>query len=167
MKKIPLSKGRDFAIVDDEDFDLLSAYTWKLQNGSSKYTKKYYGSRAVKVDGVEKYQLMHRIIMGVSDKSVQVDHIDGNGLNNQRSNLRICNSSQNNKNRNKMNKKTTSIFKGVCFDKSRQLYNAAIRIDGKCKNIGRYKTEAEAAMAYNYMAFFNHGEFAVLNSIGY
>lgn len=170
MKKIPLSKGKAFALVDDEDYEYLSQFTWKLQDASKNGNKRFYASRCVFI-GKKKYKYiqMHRDIFGLNDdKSFVVDHIDHDGLNNQRSNLRKCTSSQNNGHRRKMLQKTTSKYKGVFYNKAINRYCSTVRLtpNSNPKMIG-FKTEAEAAMAYNYFALSIYNEFAILNDIGY
>src|SRR6186997_2284150 len=97
MKQIPLTQGR-VAIVDDEDYEGLIKNKWWFRDVKSEH-RKGYACRSVRVGGKKMIVMMHRQIMGLGwDTSIQVDHIDGNGLDNRRSNLRKCNNSQNHMN---------------------------------------------------------------------
>lgn len=101
---------------------------------------------------------MHRLVLGLQDKQeLKGDHIDGNGLNNQRNNLRIATTGQNN-----CNRRTQKKYLGTYFNKSREHWVAELQSKGKTYRKIR-NTEQEAALAYNEMASFYHGEFARLN----
>lgn len=107
---------------------------------------------------------MHREIMNVSNPEISVDHIDGNPLNNQRSNLRTCTHAQNICN-SKLNSKNTSGYRGVTWHTGAKKYMAYIRHNYKMYNLGLFETAEEAALARNEKAVKLHGEFAVLNVI--
>jgi hypothetical protein len=111
----------------------------------------------VYVNGKRKVSFMHREILN-TPLNKQVDHIDHDGLNNQRDNIRICSVSQNH-----MNKKPIGVSKylGVFYD--RKYIRAAIKYHGKYHYLGFFKTENDAALAYNEAAKKYHGEFANLN----
>jgi hypothetical protein len=94
MKEIQLTKGC-VAKVDDEDYEYLMQ--WKWQAGS----KKRYAQRARIINGKVSSTMMHRVIMNITDTKVHIDHKDGDGLNNQKSNLRPCTRNQNQANRKK------------------------------------------------------------------
>ncbi len=161
MKKIPLAQGK-VALIDDEDFELVSQYKWyyyKNKNESANYA-------ITKIrTGHKKYQVikMHRLILGLKtgDKH-QCDHIDHNGLNNQKNNLRICTSQQNRFN-SRARKNSTSKYKGVCWDKRRRQWVSYIRIQKKLIYLGGFCNEKEAAKIYNRVALFEFGEFAYTN----
>lgn len=104
---------------------------------------------------------MHRMLCGTG--SEVIDHIDGNGLNNQRSNLRPCTQSQNLANM-RLSKHNTSGYKGVCKT-SRGTFHAGIYVNNKRIHIGVFKTPIEAALAYNKAAQKYHGNFARLNQV--
>lgn len=157
MKLIQLRRG-EFAKVDDEDFELVSKYKWYANtNGRTKYVKS-----TIRNDNVQTIILMHRLVFPGEIKGKQIDHIDGDGLNNQKSNLRICSHSENQMNR-KPRINTTSKFKGVYFKTKEEKWVAIIKLNGKTKWLGRFKIETEAAIAYDRAAKELFGEFAKLN----
>jgi hypothetical protein len=98
--------------------------------------------------------------MGTQD--VFVDHINGNGLDNRKSNLRICTHQQNCENSRKR-KKSFSKYKGVYWSKNAKKWVAQITIDGKSKHLGYFELEEDAAAAYDKAAVKYFGEFACLN----
>lgn len=159
MKKIALAARKAIALIDDADFDLISQYIWKLeQHGSNQYAVHYPDAN----DPTNKLR-MHRLILNAPADAV-VDHIDGNGLNNQRPNLRVCTQQQNNYNRRKI-EGCTSLFKGVSFAKGRKKpWRAQIRNGDGSKCLGYYASEEEAARAYDNAARARYGEYAWLNS---
>ncbi len=106
---------------------------------------------------------LHRYIFNITDTSIEVDHIDGNGLNNRRYNLRICEHRLNGKNKRK-NKNKINGYKGVT-KASKNRFQARITVDNVLIWIGSYKTQKEAAIAYNEAAVKHYGEFAKLNGI--
>lgn len=107
MKLMPLTQGKS-AIVDDVDYPALSEYSWCVK----KCGGLQYAARGIKTGGIQKTILMHRIILDAR-ADVEVDHINGNGLDNRRCNLRLVNSSQNHFNQRKQHKQTSSKYKGV------------------------------------------------------
>jgi hypothetical protein len=151
MREIALTQGK-VALVDDEDFELVSQWKWCVLRG--KYT--WYAVRGC-ADG--KSVLLHREILGLSaGMGDYVDHKDGDGLNNQRSNLRIATQSQNNANaRNRLN--VSSPYKGVCWDKARNVWMARISEIF----LGRFSSEEDAARAYDEAAVERFGEYARTN----
>ena len=151
MIKILLTQDK-FALVDDEDFELISQYKWYAHR---KTKRNYYAETTIK----QKHILMHRLIMNAQD-SEEVDHINGDGLNNQRHNLRLCTRQQNAFNR-KSNK--NKKFKGIVWRSKRNKWEAYITIDGKYKFLGHFKIEIKAAKAYDIAAKKHFGEFARLN----
>ncbi len=105
---------------------------------------------------------MHRVIMGVTDPKTLIDHADRNGLNCQRSNMRIASRTQNNTNK-KSNDNSTSEFLGVSLCKKSGKWKAQISVLKKVKNLGRFLIEKDAAIAYDTAAKTHHKEFANLN----
>lgn len=157
MKEILLTQGK-VALVSDEDYEELSKYKWQTQRTSSKNI--YYATRSVRV-GTNKYKIirMHREILDTPEGFV-TDHIDGNGLNNQRENLRICTQAQNTYNR-RQNKNNTSGYKGVYWYRTSNKWAALISINKKMKYLGMYLTKEEAYKVYceavkNYYGEFNN-----------
>ena len=107
--------------------------------------------------------LMHRVILN-PPLDMECDHVDGDGLNNTRGNLRLCTKSQNQQNKRKR-EGCSSQYKGVTWDKSRDKWGAKIFLQGKCYNLGRFNDEREAARTYNEAAKRMFGEFANLNDL--
>lgn len=156
MKEIKLSQGKT-ALVDDADFDWLNQWKWF----AAKSKKTFYARRAK-----DKNQLvhMHREILGISSETdLMPDHIDRNGLNNQRFNLRIATITQNNSNQTiRVNK--SSKYRGVSIrDDGR--WKAEIRSNKKLFHLGYFNDERDAAIAYNKKAIELRGDFANLNLV--
>lgn len=157
MKEIELTKGKK-AMVDDEWYPVLSKFKWHTHNTNGKW----YAVRTVGKKG-RSVVFMHRYITMAPSGRV-VDHIDGNGLNNQESNLRVVIPKANYYNR-KIQSNNKTGFKGVCWDKDRGKYMASISLNHKAINLGRYETAEEAAKAYNARAKELYGENARLNDV--
>jgi len=156
MKHIPLTKGKA-AEVDDEDFEAINVYKWYyLASGTG------YAVRRTKTNGIVKTILMHRQILNPG-ADLEVDHIDGNGLNNCKINLRPATHAQNMRNR-IMKGKGTSQYKGVYFNKSRGMFCAEIKFEGIKKHLGYFSNQHEAGQAYNAAAKSLFGEFEKTNS---
>lgn len=152
MKEIELTQGK-IALVDDEDFEYLNQFKWH----AIKSRNTFYGCRLRNLR-------MHREIMKVKNTNVIIDHIDGNGLNNQKYNLRICSVGENNKNRHTVN--NFSGYLGVSRVTSKcERWQANIRVNGKTLYLGSFKDKKDAAKAYNENAIKFHKEFARINII--
>lgn len=153
IRFIPLTQGK-FAVVDAEDYDWLAKYKWFVsQSGNSFYAMR--SRRGTKV-------LMHRQIMNASN-GLLVDHIDGNGLNNRRCNLRLCTRYQNSCNSRPYKNNLYSKYKGVNWDKRYNRWYARIHKLGKRFFLGSFDNEIDAAKAYDKKAKELFGEFAYLN----
>lgn len=127
MKEIPLNHGYS-ALVDDEDYDELSRHKWHEYCSNGNYYARRPSPRSWNVK--RKPIIMHRIIMG-DISGVCYDHIDGNGLNNQKSNLRIATKQQNSWNRKKKKSSLSSKYKGVWMDIGCIRWRTGISMNGK------------------------------------
>jgi len=163
-KRIKLTQGK-YALVDEEDFERINKYKWLCSNDRGKQ----YAKKAEKARRSEKSKTgfssnviqMANVILGLQ-RGIIVDHINGDGLDNRKKNLRIVTVQQNNMNRKKM-AGLTSKYKGVYFDKSRNIYMAHITINKKMKNLGRFRDEKDAARAYDSAALSLFEQFACIN----
>ena len=157
MKRIPLTRGL-FALVDDADFEWLNQWKWHAQ----KYSRKCYAVRHDPADHA-KVIIMHRLIMDAPD-GLQVDHINHDGVDNRRSNLRLCTRSQNAMNE-RPQRNRSSRFRGVSLFKRNGKWRARIRVSGELLWLGNWELEKDAARAYNEAAKKHFGEFAFLNPV--
>jgi hypothetical protein len=146
--KITLSKGK-FAWIDLADFTLVCRFKWYAVQVDGKW---WYAATG-KGSSIK----MQHLILGVN----YVDHIDGNGLNNRRSNLRPSSPAENGKNRKKQRGKTSSPFKGV--SKHGEKWQASIQADGEQKYLGVYDDPVAAARAYDLAAIKYHKTHAHTN----
>jgi hypothetical protein len=155
MKEIALSNGK-IALVDDEDYDYLSQWKWcydgnyatrSVWNGKIKRKKKIY---------------MHRALI-VPIKGLEVDHINRNKLDNQRCNLRVCSSQENQLN--KLKNKNRVYPKGVYWCNKKRRYRVRGTFEKRTKHIGDFIDILDAAKAYDKWAENNHGEFALTNKM--
>ena len=148
---IGISKGM-YTLVDESDYAQLSRYKWyMMKGGRNRYAFRAAGKKQIK---------MHRQITR-APAGLVVDHIDNDGLNNRRSNLRLCTIKQNS--RNARGRKGTSEYKGVCWCKLCEKWQASIACDGRGKTIGFFEHEIDAALAYDEYARELFGEYAYLN----
>jgi HNH endonuclease len=159
VKIIRLSRG-EMALVPDEWFEELNKHKWHAQKGGHTL---YAASRVKNADGRSVKIYMHRVILN-APKGVRIDHIDGNGLNNQLDNLRFATHAENEANRGK-NKNNKSGFKGVSWSKRRRKWLAQIGFEGKQINLGCRYDIYEAVKLRNDAALKLHGKFAVLETI--
>lgn len=162
VKEIPLQNGM-VALVDDEDYERVNQHTWTVS--VQKITTLYVHSN---LNGRSKeHAALSRYVLGLtkSDKTTIVTFKDGNHLNCQKSNL-LKTTKLNVAARSRGNRNSTSKYKGVSYCKQTSKWKAQIRIKGKQTNLGRFKSEEEAAEVYNKKAFEYFGEFAYLNIMG-
>jgi hypothetical protein len=161
MKRIPLTKGYE-AIVDDEDYEYLMQWVWRA---------KCRAGETIYAVGRRWALGMHRVIIGAGDGE-EVDHINGNGLDNRKVNLRLCSRAENSRNRRKQ-KNNTSGFRGVSKLRIRykntsgnvktyEYYLAHLEVDGRVFS-STHNDLLSAARARDEMAIKHHGEFARLN----
>lgn len=157
MKTIELTNGMK-VLVDDEDYDFLMQWKWNPYKRKSDNTT--YAARTLHENRKSVYVIrMHRVIMKIDDPNVVIDHMDHNGLNNQKSNLRVCAQKFNSKNTSSRTN-SSSKYLGVGWDSKRGKWKAKMRSNGKEIFIGRFDSEIDAAKAYDEAAIKHHGEFA-------
>jgi hypothetical protein len=159
MKEISLTRGK-VALVDDEDFEWLNQWNWCYRTPKSGKNAMGYAIRMTQKDHVRTRIHMHRLIMNTPPE-LEVDHINGNRIDNQKSNLRNCTHQQNIFNKTNL-WNNTSGYRGVSLYYSKY-WVARITINVKISHIGTYKTAEEAAHAYDIKAVKCFGEFAGLN----
>jgi hypothetical protein len=153
MKKIPLTQGK-YAIVDDADFDVLSQYKWRI---FKKKDTSYAISSCARAGSKRQTIYMHREV-AQTPKGMDTDHRNGDGLNNQRSNLRVCTSMENKRNR-RISINNKSGFKGVSWSKGREMWQAQIHA-GVGIHLGYFTAKELAYGAYVDAAKLYHGDFA-------
>lgn len=164
MKKIYMSgknaNGR-FVIVDDGDYEWLNSVAkWRVKEDKDKNT--WYAIGNVKNEQGKTIQVkMHRLIMGVTDPDIKIDHINRRGWDNRRENLRVATNQQNGWNASG-HKDSLSKYKGVSMHKYGR-WRARITVNGKEITIGDFLSEEDAAYAYDAYARHYFGEFAYLN----
>jgi hypothetical protein len=138
MKEIQLENNM-VVIVDDEDYEQLKKYRWYSYKKDDRNT--CYARRS---NGRSRKIFIHQQILGKVEGLV-IDHINGDGLDNRRENLRHVTHRQNSMNR---HDKKTSQYRGIWWHKQVKKWCAQIQINGKQKHIGLYRTEIEAFEAY-------------------
>jgi len=146
MTKIQLTQQK-IATISRKDFDKIAKYKWQFN-----------GRYAVRKNNSGKTIYMHREIMQTPENLV-TDHIDGDGLNNKRSNLRICTYRQNFRNQ-KISKNNTTGIKGVVWNKQNKNWLARLTIDNKRIHLGSFKTKELAMQIRNKYAKKYYGKYA-------
>lgn len=159
MKEIKLTRGKT-TLVDDEDFEFLNQWKWQAHGCRGIL---YARRRQKNNDGSHSVIHMHKEVMKVSGTNTIIDHKDRNSLNNQKANLRTCNTSQNTANSRKR-LGCTSKHRGVAKYRDGK-WRAYAAKNGKMIHLGYFEDESDAAKKYNEVALKLHGEFANLNII--
>lgn len=166
MKRIALSKrgpkhkGKYITLVDDDMYEYLNQWSWTVRIDKGRF----YAARMITENGKRKHIKMHQVILGIkSSRLIVGDHKNGDGLDNQRHNLRKCTNIQNSYNR--KIQAGSSQFKGVAYKKGRNVWGASIRFKKKLKHLGYFKEEVDAAILYNFCAHRRFGEYAHFNTI--
>lgn len=155
VREIPLTQGKR-ALVDDADYERLASRRWYAKKSANGW----YAVRWESAGQGRRIVRMHTEI-ACPPAGMEVDHVNGNTLDNTRANLRACTRSQNLHNTRRIARRSSSRFRGVHRDG--QVWRARLRTDGVRRNLGRFKTEEEAARAYDRAASVIIGEFAMLN----
>ena len=150
VKEVELTNTNKVALVDDEDFQLASQYTWWYNDG---YVRSEKNNIGVKI---------HRLVTGVTDPTIEVDHKNHDTFDNQKTNLRVCTRQQNQFNKLPL-KNSSSKYKGVFWHKATSKWMVSITCDGHTLYLGLYNAEEEAACVYDDKAREMFGEFAYLN----
>ena len=159
VREIQLTQGK-VALVDDADFEWLNQWKWhaRFDNGN------WYAERCERQSGREIRIPMQRQILNTPTGKMS-DHRDGNGLNNQRHNLRACSHSENLHNQKLQTRCKSSRFKGVYWVETRKKWRAGLKFETRPIFLGHFNSEVDAAVAYNKGAVQYFGEFARLNII--
>lgn len=138
MREIPLTQGL-VALVDDDDFEVLNKFKWV----AARIKQTYYAVRNLPREN-GKQTSMHRVILNTPD-GMDTDHINGNGLDNRRENLRVVSHRGNAQNR---HSKKSSQYPGICWNKQKMKWQASIRINGQKHHLGYYRVEIHAYESY-------------------
>ena len=157
-RTIPLTRGK-ITVVDADVYEWASKVKWFASPGLSGI---WYAVRKVHVSkNKQRTEWLHRLIAGATGNE-KTDHRDGDGLNNLRSNLRVCSDAQNSRNR-RIPISNTSGAKGVHFNKRSNKYQVYIKAHNRRVHLGYFLSQREAAEAYDTAAIEYYGEFARLN----
>lgn len=160
MATIQLTQGK-YAIVDDEDFEMLNKWKWHYNKNRGQGRAQRSTSRK-SLEGKTSV-FMHRVIMNCP-KDLQIDHINGNGLDNRKSNLRICTNIENSRNKN-ITKNNTSGIRGVSWNKSYQKWHTYIRVNYRHVFLGYYFDKEQALKVRKEAEEKYFGEFAYKGGI--
>jgi hypothetical protein len=160
-KQISLTQGK-FALVDDADYEWLNQWKWQAAKGARTSYDVWYAVRC-ETKRPRKRIFMHRVIMSTPEDMI-TDHVDHDGLNNQRYNLRSCTKSQNTANsRKRSSQKGTSKYKGVSWNKGVSKWQAEIQGPTKRYYLGLFLSAEDAAIIYDKKAIELFGDFAYVN----
>ncbi len=161
---VNLKTSNGHTLVDEELLPELSQFCWQIRVNKVS-GKRYVGASMKNAAGEWKTVYLHRYIMGLPESDV-VDHINGDELDNRRENLRHTNQSVNRLNSRKSKSGGTSKYKGVHKRDRKSPWTASIKLpEGKYKNIGSFKTEIEAARAYDAFAKATYGTDVLINGV--
>lgn len=155
MIAIDIGKGL-VTLVDDGDFEQASKFKWSADFVGTKI----YADRVNQPTRKKIY--LHRQILGVTDSAIRIDHKDGDGLNNQRSNLRFATQSENLRNRG-VPSHNSSGYKGVSYYKRDGTWESYVKVDGRKIRLGYFHDPISAAAAYDIAAEKHYGQFAKTN----
>lgn len=158
--KITGKYAKDECLIDDQDYANLSKYTWYISKQGYVYRNQSKEER--KSSGNSNTKRLSRLLL-CAKEGEQVDHINGNKLDNRKSNLRIATHAQNQRNRPKFKRHASSIYKGVYWHNKKRIWRTSISYENKIIYIGEFKSELSAAMAYDIAAHDLFGEYAKLN----
>jgi len=165
VREIPLTQGQ-VALVDNEDYERVSKFNWYALWTPN--TKSFRATRRSNIDeresGRKSAIYMHRVIMNAPPE-MEVDHINHDTLNNQKSNLRLCTRTENNRNQRKLSGNFSSQYKGVSWHQLAQKWRVQIQDNNKRRHLGLFTDETDAARVYNKAAREMFGEYAVLNRV--
>lgn len=159
VKYIPLTQGLYAKVDADAPEEIWGVKWYASERKSGKCYACAYAGRGAK------HRYLHCAVMGGPPSGMEIDHINGDSLDNRRENLRFCTRAQNQCNLRKRSSATSSKHKGVSKDRRRGKWEAQIRLGGKKKHLGYFEQEIDAARAYNAAARELFGEFARLNNI--
>ena len=155
MAYIPLTQGK-VALVDDADYERLAAFKWYALRSGRRWYAVRMTSRTL---GPQRPIYMHHEIFGKPPPGLETDHVNGDGCDNRRVNVRFVTRTQNQGNaRPQLGR--TSRFKGVCWEKHKRRWRAQARLGGKNRLLGYFTNEEDAARAYDAAAVAKWGEFA-------
>jgi len=155
MKRIKLTQGK-FALVDDADFEWLNQWKWCAdESGNTCYALR---AKSCKVGRIR----MHCLIMGAR-QGYEIDHINDNGLDNKRLNLRFCTHAENHQKAPKR-KGCSSKYKGVHWNIGNNKWVAKIKVNSKYIHLSCFKSEKKAGHCYDIAAIKYYGEHAWINS---
>lgn len=156
--EVKLTNSDQVALIDHDDLKNVAKYKWKLEKGYAVTMLNWYegGKRRGKTTR------MHQLIINPAEGLV-TDHINMDKLDNRKENLRLVTPQQNMWNKKTSRKTPSSIYKGVSYCKQTNKWKVSLTIDGKCKTLGRFREEADAAMVFDYHAKQVHGDYGCYN----